>query len=264
LEEILSKITSTEINAPYFEKRKKIWIYLPNNYDAGENFPVVYMNDGQDLFYDNLAKRRVSWRVAETMDELYHRENISAIIVGIESDDRQKEFLPWNTAKKKPFFKADDSINYGQEYADFLAKILKPYIDKNYKTDERACNTAIAGADLGALSAVYTGLKYNYIFGNICSFSLKADACKNKLEKFVSEIECEKTPSFYIYCGGAESQSNAENKEFLKNSAFLSQTIFKRNAKIRQTLDSTGLNHESRWGEEFYGFMRYFASLLQK
>jgi len=251
------------MHAPYLEKAKKIWIYLPENYDSGENFPVIYMQNGQDMFYDNLAKSRVSWRVAETMDELYYSENISAIVVATENDN-PNEFSPWLTQKKN-FFKAEtEKINFGQEYADFLAKILKPYIDRNFKTDERALATAIIGSNTGAMESVYTGLKYNYIFGNICVFSINASLHKKKFEKFVSEIELGTSPSFYIYCGGMESNLKDKNEDFLKTSTHLAQIMLKRGAKVRITHDSMGLNHESRWGQEFYGFIKYFYSLLKK
>lgn len=254
----MSTVTSFELNVPYITEPRKIWVYLPENYEARDMFPVIYMNDGQNLFYDNLSGSRVSWRVPETMDELYFVYGYSSIVAGVESSQiRESEYMPWAERPASRRGKSED-INHGEEYTDFLAKNLKPYMDANYRTDAGAGGTAIAGAGRGALSAVFTAMKYSYIFGAAGVFSLAAKENFKKFTKFIREIELKRPLSLYIYSGKEDAQE--QNRLF---SEALTQTGLERGLPVRTVFDSGGFNHESRWGSEFGGFVKYFLEQRQ-
>jgi len=51
---------------------KTIRVYLPPSYfENNENqYPVLYMMDGQNLFFDNLAYFGRSWRISDISDQL--------------------------------------------------------------------------------------------------------------------------------------------------------------------------------------------------
>ena len=68
------------------------------------------------------------------------------------------EYNPYDNDK---FGKAE-----GDKYADFVAKILKPYIDKNYRTMKDPQHTFIAGSSMGGLISLYTLMKYPDVFGS--------------------------------------------------------------------------------------------------
>ncbi len=45
------KYSTFEIDAPQLDCKRKIWLYLPLNYDNSEKkYPLIYMHDGQYLF----------------------------------------------------------------------------------------------------------------------------------------------------------------------------------------------------------------------
>ena len=65
-------------------------VWLPPRYDAPENssrlYPVLYLNDGQNLFDRTIAFGGVEWQVDETADRLIRQEVIAPlIIVGIDN-----------------------------------------------------------------------------------------------------------------------------------------------------------------------------------
>ena len=75
-----SKVTSFMIEAPQLQTSKKIWLYLPHNYNTSKKkYPVIYMHDAQNLF-DNKTSYAGEWHVDETLDSL----KAEVIIVGIE------------------------------------------------------------------------------------------------------------------------------------------------------------------------------------
>jgi len=120
---------------------KKVWIYLPPDYQkTKKRYPVVYMHDGQNLF-DNKTSYTSEWKVDETLNDLYKQFGKGFIVVGIENGgaERINEYTPW-AHKKYGGGKAD-------LYVNFLVDVLKPYIDSHYRTLPSKENTAIVGSD---------------------------------------------------------------------------------------------------------------------
>ena len=57
---------------PQLGRHRKIWIYLPENYEtSGKHYPVLYMQDGQHLFDEATSQGRIGpieWGVDEVID----------------------------------------------------------------------------------------------------------------------------------------------------------------------------------------------------
>src|SRR4030095_5506014 len=94
----------------------------------------------------------------------------------------------------------------GELYVDFLAKTLKPYIDKNYRTKKDAANTLIAGSSMGGLISMYAVVKYPKVFGKAGVFSPAfwvAPQLKADIEKKVKP-STHKNLRIYLYGGDQE------------------------------------------------------------
>ena len=52
------------------EEERRAYVYLPTMYDAdpGRRYPVLYMFDGQNVFFDEDATYGKSWGVADYLD----------------------------------------------------------------------------------------------------------------------------------------------------------------------------------------------------
>jgi len=49
-------VTTFSLEAPQLQTSKKIWLYLPQDYDTSKKkYPVIYMHDAQNLFDDKTA-----------------------------------------------------------------------------------------------------------------------------------------------------------------------------------------------------------------
>ena len=144
---------------PQLKKHRRVWIYLPPDYDmSNRRYPVLYMHDGQNLF-DQATSHVGEWHVDKTLDRLFY-DNIlpGLIVVGIDNgqESRFDEYIPW----KK-----------GSHYACFLMHTLKPFIDKQFRTLAGREYTGIMGSSLGGLISLYTGAKYQNIFSKIGAVS---------------------------------------------------------------------------------------------
>ena len=163
------QVSTFTIEAPQLGYTKKIWIYLPKNYDSTKKkYPVIYMHDAQNLF-DAKTSYIGEWNVDEKLDSL----NAQVIVVGIEhgNEKRIDELTPYKNIKHGGG-KADN-------YLEFIVKTLKPEIDTKYRTKTNPGNTAIMGSSLGGLTSFYAVLKYPKIFGKAGIFSPSFDYSKD-------------------------------------------------------------------------------------
>ncbi len=151
-----------------FGNERDLTIYLPPGYGEHEDvrYPVLYMQDGQNLFEPERAFiPGQHWRLAEAADEaIAARTAQPMIIVGVDhaGPARADEYTPSYDAKKKVGGRADD-------YARFLLDEVKPAIDSRFRTDAR--DTAIGGSSLGGLIALHLGLTNPDVFRAIAALS---------------------------------------------------------------------------------------------
>ncbi len=238
-------ILDTAFHIPQLHRTRRIWIYLPKNYViSSARYPVLYMQDGQNLFNEQTAAFG-EWGVDECLDTLQQKTGKPCIIVGIDNDPvhRLTEYNPYDHAV---YGKAE-----GKEYADFLAHTLKPFIDSKYRTLKGPENTSIAGSSMGGLISLYTVLQYPDIFGSAGIFSPSfsmAPAIYTEAEKFTTSSQ----PRFYLYAGSRESTEMVPGMEKMAD-------ILKRKQRyvIRQVINPLGQHNETYWKQEFEQFYRW-------
>lgn len=188
-----AQVSTFELEAPQLKTTKKIWVYLPKNYQSSEKkYPVIYMHDAQNLF-DSKTSFAGEWNVDETLDSL----KTQAIVIGIEhgNEKRTDELTPFPN-KKHGGGKADDYLN-------FIVKTLKPYVDKTYRTKTNPRNTVILGSSFGGLVSYYAVLKYPEVFGKAGVFS-PSFWFSDEIYKMTENSEKIKAKIYFMY-GDSES-----------------------------------------------------------
>jgi predicted alpha/beta superfamily hydrolase len=153
--------------SPRLAQARDIEIYLPPSYDENPNerYPVIYMQDGQNLWSDDDSATGVSWDVAGAMDDGALQATIhEAIVVGIDNtSDRTSEYTPVPDP--------DEGGGGADAYIAFIADELKPVIDHDYRTFGDRDHTAIVGSSLGALASLYAGISRPDVFGLVGALS---------------------------------------------------------------------------------------------
>ena len=76
-----------ELKVPYTGKNRRIRVLLPKGYaqDEHKHYPVVYMNDGQNVFYSGESFSGHSWKVIPAIKR--NPDMPKMIIVGIDNDN---------------------------------------------------------------------------------------------------------------------------------------------------------------------------------
>jgi predicted alpha/beta superfamily hydrolase len=168
-----------ELRSQIFANTRLLRVWLPPDYDGwGETrYPVLYLNDGQNLFDPAAAFAGVHWQVSETATRLIAEQQIrSLIIVGIDnSKNRANEYIPYPS-------KDPNVLNTkGKFYPEFLQQEVMPLIEERYPVMKGPPNTGLGGSSLGGLITLYTQLATPGIFGRALIESPSLFVAKRKI-----------------------------------------------------------------------------------
>ncbi len=236
-------ILDTAFFIPKLNRTRRVWIYLPENYkaDNNERYPVLYMHDGQNVFEDS-SSYSGEWGVDEYLDSVKLRK---CIVVGIDhgGEKRMNEYSPFNHQEFGP--------GEGAAYVDFVAKRLKPFIDKKFRTIRNRQHTFIAGSSIGGLISMYAVLRHPKVFGGAGvfypSFWISDEiyqAIKKRGKKYKGLV--------YFYAGKQEGEQMVQ--QLLKAFEVLSSVS---KAKSTVLIRNDGMHNEVRWREEFPLFYQW-------
>ncbi|HEY0092480.1 MAG TPA: alpha/beta hydrolase-fold protein [Flavobacterium sp.] len=228
---------------PQLDRYRKIWIYLPPDYSTStKNYPVLYMQDGQNLF-DDATSFAGEWNVDETLNTLHALGDFGAIVIAIENGGalRLDEYSPWNN----PSYGGGE----GDLYMQFVAETLKPYADANFRTRPEPQFNALIGSSMGALISAYGGAKNPAAFGKIVLFSPAFWFALPELNNYISTSPNDLSNlRLYFVAGQNESTSMVDDLTAVKNS-FLGKGVDASNVFTK--IDSWGTHTEGYWSGEF-------------
>jgi len=236
-------IITENFNIPQLARQRRIWIYLPADYQSShKKYPVIYMHDGQNLF-DAYTSGYGEWGVDEILDKIPAKDQ--CIIVGIDhgGDHRMTEYNPYDSK----FGKAE-----GKQYVDFLVKTLKPYIDQHYSTKSDAKHTTIAGSSMGGLISFYAVLKYPEVFGNGGIFSPSFWIAPEMFNYTQQHLNTKSR--FYFVCGDSEGDDMVEPMQKMVK-LVRSKGIIEQNAP--ETIVKGAKHNEKQWNGDFPAFYEW-------
>ncbi|HVW14160.1 MAG TPA: alpha/beta hydrolase-fold protein [Mucilaginibacter sp.] len=239
-------IISENFDMPQLGRQRRVWIYLPKDYQSSrKKYPVVYMHDGQNLF-DAYTSGYGEWGIDEIMEKLPAKDE--CIVVGIDHGGQYRisEYDPYDSKYGK---------GEGDAYVDFLVKTLKPYIDSHYRTKTDAKNTTIAGSSMGGLISMYAVLKYPGVFGNGGIFS-PAFWIAPAIYQYAEQHTNSKS-RFYFVCGGAESGSMVPDMQKMAD-IVRSKGVSERNSP--EVVVKGAQHNEKQWNGDFPAFYKWLAS----
>lgn len=208
---IVGKVVTEEVELPTFVGKRKLRIYLPPDYEnSDKRYPVIYMTDGQNL-YDKKTANAGEWQIDELMEAMAQaNSNLTSIVVGIDhaGANRRQEYMPfpYDEARYRRQGSGNDKQGQGEQFADWLALTLKPYIDKQYRTQPEREHTSMLGSSMGGLISCYTVLKHQAVFskaGCLSSAFLKRLVSEHWLT-YIKQSRKQFATKFYMDMGDNE------------------------------------------------------------
>ena len=146
---------------------REIHVYLPGEYEAsGRKYPVLYVQDGQNLFDPQRAYMGQTWNALTTLNTLIKKKQIRPIIVVAidNTSDRMSEYT----------HDFDSSVGHGggaSEYMKVLKIDIMPVVEKHLRVEKGRDSTGLMGSSLGGLVSLYGSTHSYEQFGLVAALS---------------------------------------------------------------------------------------------
>ena len=232
------------------EAQRRVYLYLPDSYkkETEKRYPVMYMFDGHNVFFDEDATFGKSWGMNKFMEESKKELIIVAVECNHEGNHRLEEYSPV-TFENATLGKIKGR---GRVYMNWLVNTLKPEIDAKYRTLPDRLNTIICGSSMGGLMALYGATVYNHIFQRGACLSPSLWVSPGKVLEVVARAHIRRDTTVYMDYGELEMFNHAASQESMIYTAHLLMT---KRVNLAMRIGPGGNHSEASWEKQIPIFM---------
>ncbi len=249
-----------ELRSVIFGNTRLLRVWLPAGYDGSgkDRYPVLYLNDGQNLFDPATAFAGVHWQVGETAARLIAEGKIAPlIIVGIDNTkNRIREYIPYRSIDPRVFFPK------GKYYPNFLRYEVMPLIRERYRVMAGPDYAGIGGSSLGGLITLYTQLAAPGVFGRVLIESPSLFVANGKILEDVRRL---RAPAGRVYLGMGtrevgDAGKDAKIVEDVRQLERLLREAGLDDQHLKVRIDEGGTHSESAWAARFPEALEFLFS----
>ena len=175
-----------EFDSAIMGRKHRLRVYLPAGYAENtlDRYPVLYMQDGKNLFFPDEAFAGSEWHVDEILAMMDAMNAIDEmIVVGIYAEDRMMEYT-------KPGY---------ETYGRSVVEEVIPLIDAQYRTLTGPQNTHVMGSSLGGVVSFFMAWQWPKVFGRAACLSSTFTFRDDLIERVLSEPK--RDVRFYVDSG---------------------------------------------------------------
>lgn len=232
------------------DMERRVYLYLPDSYEkeTDRRYPVMYMFDGHNVFFDSDATYGKSWGMNKYMNKSKKQLIIVAVECNHKGNSRLQEYSPINF---------DNSTlgkikGKGRVYMNWLVNTLKPEIDKNYRTLPDRKNTLICGSSMGGLMAMYGVTVYNHVFQRAACLSPSIWVSPGKVLEIIARAHIRRDTCIYMDYGSEEMFNHVANAEALISTSHL---LLTKRVNLALRIVPGGDHSEASWERQIPVFM---------
>lgn len=241
-------ITIPELTA---DEPRKAYVYLPESYhtDSDQRYPVLYMFDGHNVFFDSHATYGKSWGMKEYMDAT----STPLIIAAVEcnhspNNGRLEEYSPYSFNDSR-FGKV---IGRGRTTMEWLVHTFKEEIDERFPTLPDREHTFIAGSSMGGLMSLYAVLEYNRYFSRAACLSPSLWVDIQRIEQLIKRSKIQPDTVVYMDYGSREIHFHPN---MLQQFGKVASLLLKRHVMLDCRIVPGGDHCEASWEKQIPFFM---------
>ena len=230
-----------DVPSPELGNRHTLIVWTPAGYQAGDRrYPVVYMQDGQNLF-DPRTSFAGDWGLSTALGWA-SRRGIEPIVVGI-----------YNAGKSRfdeysPFAEPGTGGGAGDHYLAFLTGTVKPLVDARFHTLPARETTGIAGSSLGGLISLYAFFRFPAVFGFVGALSPSLWFGNEAIFEVVAQFP-RTDGRVYLDIGLREGERHVLLARKMRD--LLIERGFAPRRTLRYVEDKDGAHREADWGRRF-------------
>lgn len=185
------------------DEPRRAYIYLPDSWSKDQllRYPVLYMFDGHNVFFDEDATYGKSWGMLDYMDYTQTQMIIAAVECSHDPNNgRLNEYSPFSCQVPE----LGRLKGLGKTTMDWFVNAFKPEIDRNFPTIPDRAHTFIAGSSMGGLMSIYAVMRYNKVFSRAAALSPSIWFATDKLERLLRTARVKRDTVIYMDYGSRE------------------------------------------------------------
>lgn len=247
----------------------RVDVQLPPHYDdnAQARYPVLYLNDGQDL---------QDVRVRDTLQAAYEAGTLRPmILVAMHMPkDRMGAYGLSDRATDRSVIaptKYGPVGTHAHAYSQWVAQTLVPWVDARHRTLADAKHRTVLGWSLGGLNAFDLGWNYPEVFGNVGAFSpsfwLSADPTddatteRTRLAQDIVLSNPKHAPLHaYFAAGTAEEASDRDHDgtiDVIDDAQDLAAALRSQGGDVTVVRQQDGIHRQPTWAAMLPAFLRW-------
>ena len=228
---------------------RRAYVYLPDIPDPDARFPVLYMFDGHNVFFDEDATYGKSWGMKDYLD----RTGLPLIVAAVECNHSPDG---GRLSEYSPFTFHDSALGYirgqGEKTMDWFVGTFKPLIDSSFPTLSDRSHTMIGGSSMGGLMSLYAVLQYNEIYSRAAALSPSIWFATEQLKNLIAAADIDPETVVYMDYGSREMRfhSNMQRQFGRVTAQLLDRKIF-----LTSRIVPGGNHNEASWERQIPFFL---------
>lgn len=236
----------------FLPARRDVIVALPPDYFTSKRrYPVLYLQDGQNLFDPATSFiKGCFWDVQTTSDRLIEEGAIEPlIVVGIYNTgvERMEEYTPM----RDPNLGGGNGNLYGR----LMVEELKPWVDRTYRTLDGPAHTGVGGSSLGGLVSLYLGLTWPQVFGRLAVLSPSVWWARGGMLPYVRRTRPEPRPRIWLDMGLSEGPTMIRKCDELHR--LLERRGWRKGIDMEYLRVAGGRHNEDAWAKRVDPFLRF-------
>lgn len=236
------------------KQNRRLHIYLPDSYTyEDEHYPVMYMFDGHNLFFDADATYGTSWGFKEFLDSWDKKIIVVGVECAHEGHSRLSEYSPYDFSTDW----AGHIRGTGDMTMRWIIEELKPFIDENFRTWKHREATGIGGSSMGGLMSLYAVVAYNHIFSKSACVSSSLPFCNPQMRSLIENSSLFEDTKVFLSWGGKEGHS-LRGKAIMKSCHLaINKRLYEKKAQPYLFYQKNGGHCEADWRLQVSFFMNW-------
>ena len=230
---------------------RSVYVYLPwrAQREPEARYPVLYMFDGHNVFYDEDATYGKSWGMGDYLDYT----DTEIMVVAVDCNHRS----PHGRLNEYSPYTFDDPLfghvtGYGRRFMRWLTETLKPKIDAEYPTLPGRDTTWIAGSSMGGLMSIFAVSEFNHVFSRAAALSPSLWAANGRMEQTIRHSRIAPGTVVYMDYGSREVAGQAQA---LRCYGRCAQALLEREVFLTTRVVPGGEHCEASWERQIPFFL---------
>lgn len=245
----------------------RVDVQLPPHHDENERYPVLYLNDGQDL---------QDVRVRDTLQAGYETGTLRPMIL-VAMHMPKDRMGAYGLSDRAAGHSVIAATKYGpvgthaHAYSQWVAETLVPWVDARYRTQADAKGRTVLGWSLGGLNAFDLGWNYPEVFGHVGAFSpsfwLSADSTNDATTERtrLAQNSVLSTPKHapmraYFAAGTAEEDSDRDHDgkiDVIDDAEDVAAALRKQGGDVTVVHQQDGIHRQPTWAAMLPAFLQW-------